>query len=261
MPETRQQQTVQWALQNPAALFSIATQAAEALRGSLQQQQQQQQEQQQQQQEQQQEQQQQPQEQQQQKQQHQQQQEQQQELGGVALGGLPHVISTDDGYVLLPLACPSLLPLAKELLQQELPSCLRLKRMDHVTLAAARQDPRQRETIAEFYNQRVSSKNTGSSVSSFLFCCCCCGLFFGPCTSSPSCPLTPIFVICCCICCCSLQLQSVAAQLSGDPWDLVLYQLLHRSAGFVSEGIHAFQEVQRFSGLSAGRVCYPYTLH
>ncbi|KAL8449953.1 hypothetical protein Emag_003514 [Eimeria magna] len=71
-------------------------------------------------------------------------------------GGPPEVIATEDGYVVLPVQCPELVPLVQQLRQQQQQQQLKFKRMDHVTLAAFRQDPMQRQTIADFYNKQFA---------------------------------------------------------------------------------------------------------
>ncbi|CDJ37352.1 hypothetical protein, conserved [Eimeria tenella] len=94
----------------------------------------------------------------------QQQQQQQQQEGGLRCEGTPRAMATDDGHVLLPLQCPVLLPLVQQLqqqLQQQQLCCLRLKQMDHITLAAAREDPKVRRTIQDFYNRGLSKEEVG----------------------------------------------------------------------------------------------------
>ncbi|OEH73627.1 hypothetical protein cyc_06580 [Cyclospora cayetanensis] len=102
------------------------------------------------------------------------------------LHGVPRVVSTADGFVLLPLQCSVLQGMVQMLLQRMVPQHihrLRQKRVDHLT----------------------------------------------------------------------------AEEVLGAPWDLVLYEEVRHSAGFLSEGTHAFVELQRFHGLATKLVHYPPT--
>ncbi|KAL8274379.1 hypothetical protein Esti_001701 [Eimeria stiedai] len=128
------------------------------------------------------------------------QQQQQQQVRG----GPPEVIATEDGYVVLPVECPELLPLVQQLQQQQQQQQqLKVKRMDHVTFAAFRQDPTQRQTIADFYNK---------------------------------------------------QFARFGSECMGGPWDLVLYELRRRSAGFLVDGVHQLRQVYRCSGVARNLV-------
>ncbi|KAL8433957.1 hypothetical protein ACSSS7_003480 [Eimeria intestinalis] len=93
-----------------------------------------------------------------QQQQQQQQQQQEQQVGGGPL----KVIATEDGYVVLPVQCPELLPLVQQLQQQQ--QQLKVKRVDHVTLAAFHQDPTRRRIIADFYNNHFARLGAESLV-------------------------------------------------------------------------------------------------
>lgn len=77
----------------------------------------------------------------------------------------PRVISTDDGYVLLPIKCLSLSPGFLHTLLRDTIDSLRIKQMDHVTLAASRHDPQLRHNISHFYNQQLALLDEE------VFCC------------------------------------------------------------------------------------------